>query len=144
MPEPPNDLVLARKEYRKCVNNFGQLKMSLKKELVHYHIKQECLKSKDSAFDPHNIIVTGHIRSDLQDIHKDMIRQNMQLRLWTYITVNKYAVEFLFVIITCQFTKLSYTDFNFLIFDTLLLSFCLSHSDFHAVIKYWHFSNSNK
>ena len=68
MPEPPNDLVLARKEYRKYVNNFGQLKMSLKKEFVHYHIKQECLKSKDSAFDPHNIIVTGHIRSDLQDM----------------------------------------------------------------------------
>jgi len=89
VPEPPNDLVLARKEYRKYMNNFGQLKMSLKKEFVHYHIKQECLKSKDSAFDPHNIIVTehirsditGHIRSDLQDIHKAMIRQNMQLRL---------------------------------------------------------------
>jgi hypothetical protein len=76
VPEPPNDLVLARKEYRKYVNNFGQLKMSLKKEFVHYHIKQECLKSKDSAFDPHNIIVTGHIRSDLQDIHKDMIRHH--------------------------------------------------------------------
>lgn len=81
VPESPNDLVLARKEYRKYVNNFGKLKMSLKKEFVHYHIKQECVKSKDSAFDPHNIIVTGHIRSDLQDIHKDMIRQNMQLRL---------------------------------------------------------------
>jgi hypothetical protein len=79
VPEPPNDLVLARKEYRKYVNNFGQLKMSLKKEFVHYHIKQECLKSKDSAFDPHNIIVTGHIRSDLQDIHKDMIRHH-----WTH------------------------------------------------------------
>jgi hypothetical protein len=52
-----------------------------------------------------------------------MIRQNMQLRLWAYITVNKYAVEFVFVIVTCQFTKLSYTDFNFLIFYTLLLSF---------------------
>lgn len=81
VPESPNDLVLARKEYRKYVNNFGKLKLSLKKEFVHYHIKQECVKSKDSAFDPHNIIVTGHIRSDLQDIYKDMIRQNMQLRL---------------------------------------------------------------
>ena len=81
VPEPPNDLVLARKEYRKYVNNYGQLKMSLKKEFVHYHVKQDCVKSKDSAFVPHNIIVTGNIRSDLQDVHKDIIRQNIQLSL---------------------------------------------------------------
>jgi hypothetical protein len=95
VPEPPNDLVLARKEYRKCVNNFGQLKMSLKKEFVHYHIKQECVKSKDSAFDPHNIIVTGHIRSDLQDIHKDMIRHHWTHQIrhhWTHqIRPSRYS-----------------------------------------------------
>jgi hypothetical protein len=95
VPEPPNDLVLARKEYRKYVNNFGQLKMSLKKEFVHYHIKQECLKSKDSAFDPHNIIVTGHIRSDLQDIHKDMIRHHWTHQIrhhWTHqIRPSRYS-----------------------------------------------------
>ena len=74
VPEPPNDLVLARKDYRKYVNNFGQLKMSLKKEFAHYHIKQECVKNKDSAFEPHNGIITGHIRSNLQDIHKDQTK----------------------------------------------------------------------
>ena len=80
VPEPPNDLVLARKEYRKYVNNFGQLKMFLKKEFVHYHIKQECVKSKRFCVRSTQHYC-GHIRSDLQDIHKDMIRQNMQLRL---------------------------------------------------------------
>ena len=142
MPEPPNDLVLARKEYRKYVNNFGQLKMSLKKEFAHYHIKQEYVKSKILR-SIHTTVLSLDTSDQTVKIFT-RIRQNMQVRLWAYITVNKYAVEFLFVIITCQFTKLSYTDFNFLIFYTLLLSFCLSHSDFHAVIKYWHFSDSNK
>jgi hypothetical protein len=84
-------------------------------------------------------VMSNHILVNILKVWSDVFSdvwscpcEYLEGLIWC-VQVNKYAVEFLFVIITCQFTKLSYTDFNFLIFDTLLLSFCLSHSDFHAV-----------
>ncbi|CAG2247967.1 unnamed protein product [Mytilus edulis] len=48
VPNPPFDIVLAKKEYRNYVNELGQLKLSLRREFVHYHINTQCILKKRS------------------------------------------------------------------------------------------------
>ena len=79
VPPVPKDIVLARKEYRKYFDGLGHLKLSLKKEFVHYHIDENCVKSKDDEFSPQSIIITDMVRGDLQEGHKRLIAEKFQI-----------------------------------------------------------------
>ncbi|VDI50594.1 Hypothetical predicted protein [Mytilus galloprovincialis] len=50
VPEEPQDIVIARKEFRQYVNEAGLLKMSFKKEFVHYHTKKKVCTTQRSIF----------------------------------------------------------------------------------------------
>ena len=77
--EEPHNIVLARKEFRQYVNEAGLLKMSFKKEFVHYHVKKKCVLYKDLSFDPQSIIVSQDIRSLLQESHKALIKHELEI-----------------------------------------------------------------
>ena len=81
VPCTPGDIVLAKKEYRNYVNEFGQLKMSLKREFVHYHVNPRCVFKRDESFDGQKVIVTENIASQLKEEHKDLILEKLGLKL---------------------------------------------------------------
>ncbi|CAG2255873.1 unnamed protein product [Mytilus edulis] len=81
VPNPPFDIVLAKKEYRNYVNELGQLKLSLRREFVHYHINTQCILKKDLLFDGQKILVTHNVTTRLSEEHREFIQERLGLQL---------------------------------------------------------------
>ena len=79
VPCPPDDIVLANKEYRNYVNEYGQLKKSFEREFVHYHVNPRCVFKRDMSFDGQKVIVTENIASQSKEEHKNVILEKLDL-----------------------------------------------------------------
>ena len=78
IPDPPDDVVLAHKEFRAYRNSEGLLKVTFQKKDVHY---QKCVKEKHSDFSEDDICVTSDIRCKLSAIHMRHLRREFGLQI---------------------------------------------------------------
>ena len=63
------------------MNQLGEVKLSLKREFVHYHVNTGCVLKRDENFDGQKVVVTENVRVKLSEEH----RQLLQNKLGVYV-----------------------------------------------------------
>lgn len=77
VPDPPHDIVLARREFRSYRNNEGLLKLTLEKQ--DYHLIKACVKKRHRQFTKDDIFISPEIRQSLSDSHVTHLVQEFRL-----------------------------------------------------------------
>ena len=79
VPNPPHDVVLARKEYRTYKDGEGNRKVTAKKDFVHYHFRSSCVLKKNSTFTKADIRITAEMRQKLSRVHWVHLREEFSV-----------------------------------------------------------------
>ena len=83
IPNPPNDIVVARLEKRPFRDQSGALKTASRASAAHYHARLGCVRAGDPSFVPSALLIPADIAVVLTAQHKELLLTEFGLQVCT-------------------------------------------------------------